>query len=206
MRLVLARHGQTGANVRGALDTGLPGYPLTDEGHRQAAELAERLATEPVVAVYASHAVRAQQTARPVAVAHGLDVALLDGVHEAFAGDLEGSDDLEQRGLWQDVYRAWHTGELDRAVPGGESGEQVLRRYLADVDRVRVTHPHGTVVLVSHGAALRLAACALAPNVEGAFAWVHYLPNTATVLLERDGATAGWRSLRWHDVDLPAAR
>jgi probable phosphoglycerate mutase len=37
LRLVLARHGQTTANAEGILDTRLPGHPLTEEGHRQAA-------------------------------------------------------------------------------------------------------------------------------------------------------------------------
>lgn len=203
LRLVLARHGQTRANLAGALDTRPPGDSLTAEGHRQAAELAELLATEPVVAVYASHARRAQQTAGPVAAAHGLDVQLLDGVHEAFVGDLEGSAGLDERELWHDIYHAWHAGELDRAVAGGESGEQVLTRFLAGVDKIQAEHPEGTVVLVSHGAALRLAAGALASNVDGLFAGVHYLPNTATVVLQLDGATAAWHCVRWHDVDLP---
>ncbi|MFN2494754.1 MAG: histidine phosphatase family protein, partial [Pseudonocardiaceae bacterium] len=79
MRLVLVRHGETTANAAGVLDTRLPGCPLSEEGHRQAAELAQRLADEPVVAVYASRALRAQQTAAPVAARHGVAVQVLDG-------------------------------------------------------------------------------------------------------------------------------
>jgi broad specificity phosphatase PhoE len=55
-------------------------------------------------------------------------------------------------------------------------------------------------VLVSHGAAIRLAVVALATNVDGAFAGPRYLPNGAMVLLEADDT--GWRCLRWDDIDL----
>lgn len=200
LRLVLARHGQTTANVEGILDTRLPGHPLTEEGHRQAAGLARQLAAEPVVGVYASLARRAQQTAEPVAVGHGRAVQVLDGVHEVSIGDLEGRCSPADHHALHEMYRAWHAGDLHASRPGGESGKQVLDRYLADVATIRASHSDGgTAVLVSHGAATRLAVVALASNVDGSFAGARLLPNTAVVVLEADGA--GWRCLRWDDVE-----
>ncbi|MGH3914710.1 MAG: histidine phosphatase family protein [Pseudonocardiaceae bacterium] len=200
LRLVLARHGQTTANAVGVLDTRLPGAPLSEEGHRQAAELAQQLAGEPVVAVYASRARRAQQTAAPVAERHEVPLRILDGVHEVFIGDLEGRGRAADHDTLHEMYRAWHAGDLDRARPGGESGKQVLDRYLPQVAMIRRTHTQGTVVLVSHGAAIRLSVVALTSNVEGSFAGPRLLANTATVLLEADGL--GWRCLRWDDREL----
>jgi probable phosphoglycerate mutase len=200
LRLVLARHGQSTANAQAILDTRLPGHPLTEEGHRQAAELAQRLSGEPVVAVYASRALRARQTAQPIAARHDLPVQVLDGVHEVFIGDLEGCQAPEDHRRLHELYHAWHYGDLEAFLPGGESGKQVLDRYLADIAAIRCMHRDGTAVLVSHGAATRLAVVALAANVEGSFAAPRLLPNAATVLLEADGA--GWRCLRWDDIDL----
>jgi broad specificity phosphatase PhoE len=200
LRLVLARHGETTANAEGILDTRLPGYPLSEEGHRQAAELAQRLAGEPVVAVYASRALRAQQTACPVAARHGLAAQILDGVHEAFVGDLEGCRAPDAHQTLHELYRTWHDGNLEAARPGGESGKQVLSRYLPDVAAIRSAHRAGTAVLVSHGAATRLAVVALAANVDGSFAAPRLLSNAATVLLQADGT--GWRCLRWDDIEL----
>ncbi|MFZ0121507.1 MAG: histidine phosphatase family protein [Pseudonocardiaceae bacterium] len=200
LRLVLARHGETTANAQGLLDTRLPGHPLTEQGHRQAADLAQRLADEPVVAVYASRALRARQTAQPIATRHRLATQVLGGVHEVFIGDLEGRESPEDHRTLHELYRTWHYGDLGASRPGGESGKQVLDRYLADVAAIRRAHPHGTAVLVSHGAATRLAVVALAANVEGSFAAPRLLPNAATVLLEADGT--GWRCLRWDDIDL----
>jgi broad specificity phosphatase PhoE len=200
LRLVLVRHGETTANAEGILDTRLPGHPLSEEGHRQAAELAQRLAGEPVVAVYASRALRAQQTARPVAARHGLAAQVLGGVHEAFIGDLEGCRAPDAHRTLHELYRTWHYGDLEAARPGGESGKQVLSRYLPDVAAIRAAHRGGTAVLVSHGAATRLAVVALAANVDGSFAAPRLLSNAATVLLQADGT--GWRCLRWDDIEL----
>ena len=188
------------ANAEGILDTRPPGQPLTAEGHRQADELAQRLAGEPVVAVYASRALRTQQTAQPVAARHGLTAQVLAGVHEVFIGDLEGRQTPEAHRILHELYHAWHSGDLEAARPGGESGKQVLDRYLADVAAIRSAHRHGTAVLVSHGAAIRLAVVALATNVDGAFAGPHYLANGAMVLLEVDDT--GWRCLRWDDINM----
>ncbi|HEY6424887.1 MAG TPA: histidine phosphatase family protein [Pseudonocardiaceae bacterium] len=201
LRLVLVRHGQTTANAQGILDTRLPGHPLTEEGHRQAASLAQRLADEPVVAVYASRALRAQQTAAPVAARHGLAAQVLEGVHEVCIGDLEGRRRPEDHLALREVYGAWHGGNLDTAMPGGESGTQVLERYLADVARIRSAHPGGTAVLVSHGVATRLAIAALATNVDSLSAEPPDLPNGATVLMEADNS--GWRCVRWDGIGLP---
>ncbi|MGH3670777.1 MAG: histidine phosphatase family protein, partial [Pseudonocardiaceae bacterium] len=159
-----------------------------------------RLAGELVVAVYASRALRAQQTAEPIAARHSRAVQVLSGVHEVFIGDLEGTQGTEAHRTLHELYRSWHDGDLDRARPGGESGKQVLGRYLADVAAIRSAHSEGTVVLVSHGAATRLAIAALACNVDGQFAGPRYLSNAASVLLEADGS--GWRCLRWDDLEL----
>lgn len=200
MRLVLARHGQTLANVEGILDSRPPGHPLTDEGWRQAASLAETTAGDDVIAVYASRALRAQQTAEAVASRAAQQVQVLPGVHEVQLGELEGRTDADAHELFHHVYRTWHAGQLDRRLPGGESGTEVLDRYLADVTRLRAAHPEGTVVLVSHGASMRLAAARLAGNLYGEFAEPHYMPNGRTIVLESDGAA--WQCVRWNDVEL----
>ena len=66
MRLLLLRHGQTTANVHGALDTAFPGRPLTDLGRAQAAAVPAALAEEDVSALYCSNLTRTRQTAEPL--------------------------------------------------------------------------------------------------------------------------------------------
>jgi broad specificity phosphatase PhoE len=202
VRLVLARHGQTPSNVRRVLDTQPPGPPLTDEGRRQAHELADRLAGEKVLSVHASRAVRAQETAGPVAVRHGLPVDVVDGMHEIFVGELEGSGDSAARQRFEDIYASWHFGKLDAPMPGGETGRQALTRFLGAARQVVDGASIGTIVLVSHGAVLRLVASHLASNIDAERANSAYLPNTGTIVLEADpSAPTGWHCVQWDGID-----
>jgi broad specificity phosphatase PhoE len=183
VRLVLARHGQTDSNVVHALDSKPPGAPLNELGLAQAAALGGRLVDDPVTAVYASWAIRAQQTAAPVAAAHDLPVTVIDDVHEIFCGDLEGRSDLTARELFAATYAAWWQGDLDAHLPGGESARELRTRFVPVLERI-TDGAAGTVVLVSHGAAIRLAAAALL----GDTAETAYVPNTGLVVLRRERA------------------
>lgn len=208
-RLILVRHGQTHANVHKILDTRPPGPPLTEEGRAQAVRVADDLATEPVVAVYASVATRAKETATAIARRHGMPVTSVDGVHEVDAGDLEGLTGVAPVTTFHEIYSGWLLGDLRRHLPGGESGQDVLDRYLPAVDRIRDRHPDGVAVLVSHGAVMRLVATRLAGNVSGQHANSVLLPNTGRIVLELDPAEpTGWRCLEWTGIplDLPAGR
>jgi probable phosphoglycerate mutase len=85
-------------------------------------------------------------------------------------------------------------------MPGGESGRDVLDRYLPLISELRAAHledPVGTgeVVVVSHGAAIRLVAAVLA-GVHSEFALENHLANTEAVVLVPDSGT-GWRCVQW---------
>lgn len=203
MRLQLIRHAESTANVLKAINTKMPGPPLTETGHRQAKELAETLASEPIVAVYSSIATRARQTARPLALRHGLDVEVLDGLHEVDAGDLEDRTDSEALALFASVFGPWTRGELHLAMPGGERGTDVRDRFTAAVERVRArheqAHPDGTVAVVCHGGVIRLCAELLADNVPANLAEAGLIPNTGSVVLTaRD---EGWHCESWVGAD-----
>lgn len=198
-RVILARHGQTDANVRMAIDSAPPGGPLTEQGQRQAAELAEALSDEKFTAVYASTALRAQQTAKPLAEQHNLDVQVVDGIQEVFVGDLEGNTDIESLRTFADVFGSWADGDLDRPMPGGESGRQAIDRFTAALKDMR----GDTVVVISHGAMLRLVTPTLADNLTTLAGELSLLPNTARIVLEEDPATrGGWHCVEWAGVRL----
>ncbi|HVV23255.1 MAG TPA: histidine phosphatase family protein [Pseudonocardiaceae bacterium] len=203
MRLILARHGQTAANVRMALDSRPPGGPLTEEGRRQAEELAAALADEPVVGVYASTAIRAQQTAEPIAAGHGLAVQVVDGIQEVSAGDLEGRTDRDALRRFVEVASAWTNGDLDRTMPGGETGQEAVERFTTALKSLRAAHTDdGALVVVSHGAMLRLVGPLLADNL-ATFGEISLLQNTARIVLEEDSTTrGGWHCVEWAGVRL----
>jgi probable phosphoglycerate mutase len=192
VRLILARHGRTEGNAIRALDSRPPGMPLDEVGRAQAEDLARRLAAEPVAAVYASRATRAQQTAAPVAAAHDLSVVVIDGVQEADCGELEGATDPASHERFQDVYEAWLNDEFDARLPGGESAFDVRDRFVAAVEAVAADE---SVVVVSHGAAIRLGVGALL----GEGAETRYVPNAGLVVIT--GTPGRWTLEHWDGAE-----
>lgn len=197
MRLLLVRHGETASNIERKLDTAMPGPPLTELGHKQARELADTLTSEDITAVYASIGLRAQQTALPTAERFGLPVQILEGVHEIQVGSLEGRNDTEAYRTYLETVIKWAEGALDVPFPdGGETGQQVLDRFLGAIESVR---QDGTVMVVTHGGAGRMGALALASNIPVELA-ENLLPNTGVVVLESDGD--GWLCRSWAGVEI----
>lgn len=205
MRLYLVRHAQSASNVRGALDTAPPGASLTELGEQQAADLGDRLADARLTAVYSSRATRAQQTAAAVAAGRELEVQVIDGVQEISAGDLEARTDRESIDVYQGVIGQWAGGELAVRMPGGESGVEARERFLDAVGELGAKHDQAPddwgVVLVCHGALLRLGGEWLADNITPEITRRELLPNTAIIELERS-SSGGWHCARWADLAL----
>ena len=196
-RLILVRHGETVSNVLQKLDTRPPGAELTERGWGQARQLAEQARERSLAALFSSVAVRARQTSAPVAQATGLELQLREGIHEIQAGDLEDRSDHEAHRAYTETYVRWQHGQLDLRNPGGESGFEVLDRYLPVVEELRGTYLEqgaGDVLVVSHGAVIRLVAARLA-QVDPQFAITSRLENTAAIELEPEAG--GWRLVSW---------
>lgn len=193
MRLLLLRHGQTPANVRGELDTAHPGPGLTDLGHAQAAGVPIGLREQHIDAIFASTLVRTQQTAAPLAADRGLAVEVLPGTHEIAAGELELASDHDSYRRYFETCKAWGSGDRDRLMPGGTSGHHFFERFDESIARIGDV---GVAVVVSHGAAMRVWVAGRARNIEPAFIPRQELDNTGLVVLE--GSTAsGWNLVDW---------
>lgn len=78
----VVRHGEV-ENPEGILYGRLPGYHLSELGHRMAERVAEHLSERDIAHVAASPLTRAQETAQPVAKTHGLALATDDRLIEA---------------------------------------------------------------------------------------------------------------------------
>lgn len=205
-RLFLVRHGETTANVLQQLDTALPGADLTDFGARQGIRFGLNNPLGSPAVLLSSQARRARQTAELIGSAWEVDTTPIDDVHEVQVGDLEGRSDRAAHEAFRDVVHAWHRGDLDARMPGGESLEMLRDRYVPVLDRLadenlRAPQPRD-VFVVSHGAAIRLIAAHLA-GVDPEFAMRNHLRNTDSVELEL--TDDGWQLLRWGSVaELPS--
>jgi probable phosphoglycerate mutase len=194
--VLVMRHGLSEGNVTRRLSAAAPGEPLTEIGRRQAADAAEALAGRNVARVYASPLLRARQTAE--VLARALDagsVVVLDGVRGFTLGDCEGSDSDEDWARVDAVFDTWLDGDLDAALPGAESGHDLVRRVAAALEEVADQHRGETVVVVSHGGAMSLALPWLAQNVPDDRSRGSGVPNCGVVELEGDAD--GWRLVSW---------
>lgn len=183
MRLLLIRHGQTPSNVAGVLDTAIPGPGLTECGAAQASRLPERLASEPIDALYASTLLRTQQTIAPLARHLDLPVAVRDGVREIDAGELAMRGDGDAIGTYVSTVFGWARGDVDARIPGGENGVEALVRFDSVVAEI-ASAGYACAAVASHGAAIRLWAAARADNASVAEVEARPLVNTEIVILD----------------------
>jgi probable phosphoglycerate mutase len=203
--LVLVRHGQSHGNLARRLDTRPPGAALTDLGRDQARAFARELPHKPAIVAH-SIALRASQTAGEIASELRLPSREFGGLHEVQVGDLEDRSDDEAIAEFETVYQRWHEGDLDVPMPNGETGRQVLARYVPVLTQLRMRYLddqawHGDIVVVSHGAAIRLASAVLA-GVDSGFALDHHLSNAEAVVLSpiTDGR---WSCVQWGQLTPP---
>lgn len=204
-RLILVRHGQSLGNVARRLDTRPPGAELTDVGREQARLFARSRHRAPGLLLH-SVARRAEQTATEIGTQWAIPAQDVEGVHEVQAGELEDRDDDDAIAQFNTVYQRWHQGELGVAMPGGETGHDVLGRYLPTLNALRLRflndeHWTSDIVVVSHGAAIRLAAATLA-GIDGGFVLDHHLANTEAVTLV-PVTDNRWSCVRWGSMTPP---
>jgi broad specificity phosphatase PhoE len=204
-RLVLLRHGQSYGNVDRRLDTRPPGTELTPLGRDQARAFARNGFRRPGLLLH-SVAVRAAQTAAEISAEVGVPPREVGGVHEVQVGELENRNDDEAVTEFNAVYQRWHQGERDLALPGGETANDVLDRYVPVLTELRVRYldDHDwtrDIVVVSHGAAIRLAAAVLA-GIDGSFVVDHHLGNAEAIVLApiTDGR---WSCVQWGALTPP---
>ncbi|QOD44330.1 histidine phosphatase family protein [Clavibacter zhangzhiyongii] len=186
MRLILIRHGQTPSNVDGVLDTRIPGPGLTELGREQAARLPGTLRGERIGALYVSTMRRTHETAAPLADA--LDLAPVEraGLREIAAAELEMRGDRAAVMEYLDTMIRWVAGEDELRLAGGETGREFAARFDAVVAEAEGSG-HGTVAIVSHGAAIRCWAGMRVRGLDAAFVADHALENTGVVVLEGSG-------------------
>lgn len=159
-RILFIRHGETDWNVRRVIQ-GWKGTGLNKLGLRQAQLVARRVAGMglDVDAVLCSDLKRAKQTGQAVAKALKLPLSVRPDLRERSFGEWEGQS-IEQ------VLARFDLGEKTRKDPflafdpkGGETMKVFAARMQGFLDAVLKEYAGKTVVAVSHGGPVRVAAC-----------------------------------------------
>ena len=182
-KLILVRHGETVHNVAG-IAQGWNDSALSPRGEEQVAALAKRLVSMNVDAVVSSPLGRALSTAQTIARACGLEVSTLDELREMNYGGWEGRSFLDVRRDDAALYEEW-IANGDCPCPGGESHNDVRRRFAAGLEKIQAKRP----VVVTHGTAIRIGVTVLLD-----------LPVMASRNFAQDNAAMNvflWRGDRW---------
>ena len=141
----------TGTRLTGRL----PGIHLSEEGVRQAKEVAERLVNLPVKAVYSSPLERCQETAAPIAERHRVEMHTVDDLAEVDYAQWQGRPYRQLYSL-----KAWselQAHPADFRFPGGETIREAQTRGIRATEAIRAQHPRtAAVVVVSHADMIRL--------------------------------------------------
>jgi broad specificity phosphatase PhoE len=159
-RLLLVRHGETTLSAEDRF-AGSTDVPLGTDGRMQAERLAQRLARDPIAAIYCSPMQRTVDTATIVARPHHLELTRADGLREIDHGRWEGLRRADVEAQYPDEYSAWEEDPFTFAPSGGESGVQVVARALPLIRQIVVAHPGQNVLVVSHKATIRLIIASL---------------------------------------------
>ena len=163
-RLLLVRHGQTAWNIgasngehfRGRID-----LSLNEVGLAQAQAIADRLAAEPITAIYSSPLQRALQTAQPIGERLGVPVQPHPGLLDINYGAWQGLTPAEVAQRWPELHRQWLEEPEKLYLPNGESFDIVRERALAAVHDICARHPQETVLLAAHQVVNKVLVCAM---------------------------------------------
>lgn len=143
----LVRHGEV-HNPDGILYGRLPGYHLSDLGHRMAQRVAEHFAGHDITHLVSSPLERAQQTMAPLQQQLGLDVRIDERVIEA-ANDFEGGTvGSNPKQLLKP--KMWPKLRNPRTPSWGEPYQQIALRMREAVAEAKVLAAGHEAVVVSH--------------------------------------------------------
>lgn len=159
--VLLARHGQSEANVGEPQLCGVRDVPLTEKGQVQSQKLAQRLAGKAVTVVYASDLCRSSEMAQIVADECGVQVFVDPCLREVNYGEWEGqaSRDLAER--FPELWRCRLEEPWRFCAPGGERFTECQDRIAMTFSKITRNHGAETILIVGHHMVNRLLLCHL---------------------------------------------
>ena len=152
--ILLVRHGENNWVKEHRLAGWTPGVHLNENGHAQAAALAERLSHLPIKTVYSSPLVRCMETAEHVAKPHGLDIVEFPEMGEVKYGEWEGAKIAELS-----KKREWHTIQFFPSrfgFPDGETLRGVQARAVNALEELARKHKNEVIIVASHADVIKL--------------------------------------------------
>jgi 2,3-bisphosphoglycerate-dependent phosphoglycerate mutase len=189
LTLHFVRHGQSRWNAEGRLQGQTADVALTELGRGQASDAAAGLASCGATRLISSDLRRAVDTAAFVADVLGVTVEREPALREQSLGEYEGR---LSRDVWAEPdHDRW--GDPLWRPPGGESIEDVYLRLQRLLCSLAAGSSTSSVVLVSHGDAIRIALAVLRGEPVTGIPWVT-VANGEIITVSADLADVGVRT------------
>lgn len=160
MRLILVRHGKT-ATDNPEKCHGFTDIDLSEEGYRQADQLAARFKDNKIDAIYSSTLRRGIETAERIASAHGIKVNSAPELNEVNFGQIEGITFAEACEVFPEVTELWRRGSIEVCFPLGEKFLDFVNRVNAFIKKLKHHRDDETIMLVGHGGPYKVLVCTL---------------------------------------------
>jgi 2,3-bisphosphoglycerate-dependent phosphoglycerate mutase len=152
--LLIVRHGES-APARedrpAAITDGAADPDLDPVGEQQARRLADRLALEPIDAIYVTTLRRTAQTAAPLANRLGIVPRVERDLREIGLGDWEGAAFRKHTSEGHPLALKMFTEQRWDVIPGAEPTVDFEARVRAGITRIATAHPNQRVLVVVHG-------------------------------------------------------
>ena len=202
-KVYLIRHGKTQWNLESRYQGANGDSPLLDQSYKEIEMLAASLKNVPINHIYASPLKRARVTAMTLLQHLNRPVPLtIDSrLKESNLRKMEGMhfDAVAQK--WPEVLKNFrhHPDKYDSTIVESESFEQVIDRMGTAIREFCRNDPHGSILIVSHGAALNTSINALVGTPMTHLKDRGGLSNTSTTILTTDDAEH-FELEKWNDT------
>jgi probable phosphoglycerate mutase len=151
--IYLGRHGQTTGDEENRFG-GIYDDDLTELGHEQAGNLAEKLSHEGIQRIYSSELKRASQTACEVGAAVGLSPVPMKEFNERNAyAHLSGMTLTEAMARFPEDVVA--VADHKNTIEGAETYEDFLKRVTKGLGRVSQLPEYRKICVITHGGVIR---------------------------------------------------
>ncbi|MFS0906674.1 histidine phosphatase family protein [Priestia aryabhattai] len=157
-KIFLARHGESEANQRGIMESRL-NSSLTSKGIRQVEYLASRLKKEELHFIYTSPSSRTTKTAEMIKGTREVTLIKDEQLYEIDLGPWDGLTPKEANESNPIQYDKFRNNPGLYRPEKGESFFDVQKRAITFLSRIIKDHKDQTVLIVSHGAVLKLMMC-----------------------------------------------
>lgn len=155
MKLILARNGETIWNKERRLQ-GHQDSPLTEDGKKQVAFIAEALKNEKIDTAFCSDLGRAIDSSKAILQPHGLKAIQRRELRERSHGIVQGMTQKQADREYEELQEQRKKSKYDFRNPKGESYADSEQRIKPFIEELKQKNANQTVLIVSHSGINRI--------------------------------------------------